>query len=85
MEITGLAGWFVRAFCDQEKVRSDGFREKGIQGVAQQVDHAGGWMVTWAPDLGIPGLPQLILRIGYVASYPGPVSLRRPLGDFVVG
>jgi nitroreductase len=130
MEITGLAGWFVRAFYDQEKVLSDGFREKGIQGVAQQVDHAGGWMVTWAPDLsvpalldagrqlqnmllqvremgiavhpmtqmiqespwkdemashlGIPGLPQLILRIGYVASYPGPVSLRRPLRDFVV-
>lgn len=131
MEITGLAGWFVRTFYDQEKVMSDGFRKKGIQGVAQQVDHAGGWMVTWAPDLSvpalldagrqlqnmllrvremgiavhpmtqmiqespwkhelasrleIPGAPQLVLRIGYVGSYPEPVSLRRPLQHFVVG
>ncbi len=31
-----------------------------------------------------PGIdPQLILRIGYVDNYPGPVTLRRPLGRFV--
>jgi len=130
MEIDGVAAWFLRHFFDREKVMAPGFREKGSKGVADQVEHAGGWMVTWATDpsapalieagrrfqnminsvremgiavhpmtqmiqelpwkgqvasrLGLPGVPQLVLRIGYVDAYPEPVSLRRPLTDFVV-
>jgi nitroreductase len=130
MEINGLAGFFVRTFYDKQKVMSEGFREKGIQGVAEQVTHAGGWMATSAADLsvpalleagrqlqgmlllaremgiavhpmtqmiqespwkeqvastlGIPGALQLILRVGYVESYPEPVSLRKPVEEFVV-
>ncbi len=130
MEINGLAGFFVRTFYDKEKVMSKGFRETGIKGAADQVAHAGGWMVTWAADLSVPalleagrqlqnmllrvremgiavhpmtqmiqespwkeqvaatlgiaGAPQLILRVGYVESYPEPVSLRRPVEEFVV-
>jgi hypothetical protein len=31
------------------------------------------------PDM----IPQFILRVGYLDSYPEPVSLRRPVGWFV--
>jgi hypothetical protein len=27
--------------------------------------------------------PQFVLRVGYVSSYPDPVSLRRPVGWFL--
>lgn len=130
MEINGVAGWVLRHFFDRKKVMAPGFRERGIKGVADQVEHAGGWMVIWATDrsapalmeagrrfqnmlnsvremgiavhpmtqmiqelpwgeqiasrLSVPGVPQLVLRIGYVSSYPEPVSLRKPLADFVV-
>ena len=131
MEIKGLAGFFVRTFYDKEKVLSKGFRETGIKGAANQVAHAGGWMVTWAADQSVPalleagrqlqsmllqvremgiavhpmtqmiqespwkeeigctltiaGAPQLVLRVGYLGSYPEPVSLRRPVEEFVMG
>ena len=130
MEIDGIGGWFLRRFYVKEKVMTPGFRERGIKGVAEQVGHAGGWVVVWAPDrsvpglletgrrlqrcllsvremgiaahpmtqmiqerpwrdelasrLDVPGVPQLILRIGYVDAYPDPVSLRRPVEDFVL-
>ena len=35
------------------------------------------------PRLGVDGAVQFILRIGYVDSYPEPVSLRMPLSSFV--
>jgi hypothetical protein len=36
-----------------------------------------------AKELGLVGEVQWILRMGYVASYPLPVSLRRPLSAFI--
>ncbi len=56
MEITGFAGWFVRTFYDSERVMSDSFRERGIEGVAEQVAHAGGWIVVTAEDERVPCL-----------------------------
>jgi len=35
-----------------------------------------------ARELGLDATPQFILRIGYVASYPEPVSLRMPVSWF---
>ena len=35
------------------------------------------------PALGLPGTIQFILRAGYVAHYPPPVSLRRPVSWFL--
>jgi hypothetical protein len=35
------------------------------------------------PAVGIADPVQFILRVGYVAGYPPPVSLRRPVGWFL--
>jgi len=37
-----------------------------------------------AKKLGLAGEVQWILRIGYLSSYPDPVSLRMPLSRFVI-
>jgi hypothetical protein len=36
-----------------------------------------------AANHGAGVIPQFILRVGYLAEYPHPVSLRRPLSEFV--
>ncbi len=41
------------------------------------------WKNKVAKELGVTGEVQWILRIGYLNSYPDPVSLRRPLSWFV--
>jgi hypothetical protein len=41
------------------------------------------WRSTLASELNIDGIPQFIIRIGYVQSYPAPVSPRRPVESFV--
>ena len=41
------------------------------------------WKDRIAKELGVPGEIQWILRIGYLNSYPDPVSLRRPVSRFV--
>jgi hypothetical protein len=41
------------------------------------------WKNKVAKDLGVPGEVQWILRIGYVKSYPDPVSLRAPVSRFI--
>jgi hypothetical protein len=40
------------------------------------------WKNKVAKDLGVPGEVQWILRIGYVQTYPDPVSLRAPVSRF---
>jgi hypothetical protein len=37
-----------------------------------------------AKELGLAGEIQWILRIGYLRSYPNPVSLRMPLSQFII-
>lgn len=41
------------------------------------------WKNDVAKDLGVTGEVQWILRIGYVKSYPDPVSLRAPVSRFI--
>lgn len=41
------------------------------------------WKNRIAKDLGVTGEVQWILRIGYVKSYPDPVSLRVPVSRFI--
>jgi hypothetical protein len=41
------------------------------------------WKNEVAKDLGVTGEVQWILRIGYVKSYPDPVSLRAPVSRFI--
>jgi hypothetical protein len=40
------------------------------------------WKDRVASELGLPGEVQWILRIGYLKSYPDPVSLRMPVTWF---
>ncbi len=129
MEISGLAGWFVRTFYDREKVMTESFRRAGVDRVIEQTRQGAGWLVVVSPDsemtnlietgrtferfflrvrsrsvaihpmtqaleerpwreqiatqLGIQGQIQLVLRVGYVSSYPDPVSLRMPVPRFI--
>ncbi len=41
------------------------------------------WRLALAADLGLAGTIQFAVRVGYVKSYPEPVSPRRPLNAFV--
>ncbi|NWF53587.1 MAG: nitroreductase [Syntrophaceae bacterium] len=43
------------------------------------------WKKQTAKELGLTGEVQWILRIGYLKSYPDPVSLRMPVSRFVQG
>lgn len=41
------------------------------------------WRSSIADTLGVNGTVQFVLRVGYVKSYPSPVSVRMPLARFV--
>jgi hypothetical protein len=41
------------------------------------------WKNKMVKELGVTGEVQWILRIGYLNSYPDPVSLRRPVSWFL--
>jgi len=41
------------------------------------------WKNRVAKELGLTGGAQWILRIGYLKSYPDPVSLRMPVSWFI--
>lgn len=130
MEITGLAGFYVRHFLDPADAAGRRFREKGIQKVSAQAKEGGGWLVITSDGATVPDLirsgrrfqrmallarekmvgihpmtqtleeasgrsnirrhhpsamiPQFMLRVGYLAQYPDPVSLRRPVDWFLV-
>jgi hypothetical protein len=127
MEITGVAGWYVRTFFDRNSALKDSFRRQGVDQVVERVAQGAGWLVLtgdpsvaglvdagrslermWlrmrerrvamhpmtqlleetpnaadvAKSLGIDGVPQFVLRVGYVAEYPDPVSPRMPVSAF---
>lgn len=130
MEITGIAGLYVRYFYDRKSVLSESFRESTIDTVTKQVRTCGGWLVVTSQDsrietlieygrmfegmllrirerkiaihpmtqmleetpgrdaiakeLGLTGEVQWILRIGYLSTYPDPVSLRMPLSRLIM-
>lgn len=127
MEITGMAGWYVRHFFDRDSVLKASFRQQGVDQVVERVTQGAGWLVQtgeasvaglvetgrrfermWlgmrerriaiqpmtqvleesanvadvARALGIDGVPQFLLRVGYVADYPEPVSPRMSVAAF---
>ena len=59
-------------------------REKmiAIHPMTQMLEE-GAWKNKVAKELGLSGEVQWVLRIGYLNSYPDPVSLRRPISWFV--
>ena len=50
MEITGLAGWWVRHFYTPATVMEDSFRKRGLASAAEQVSQGAGWLVLTSPD-----------------------------------
>ncbi len=130
MEITGLAGWYVRHFMKPEDAMTESFRSRSIDAAARMVSEGSGWIVVmgdgttkaglietgrrfeamallarehgvgihpmtqvleehpWRAeigrDLGLSEPAQFILRVGQVDPYPKPVTLRRPVADFIV-
>lgn len=45
MDITGIAGLFVRMFYNKESVMSESFKEKTIEMVKEQCASSGGWII----------------------------------------
>jgi len=56
MEITGLAGFYVRNFMSQKDVMGKTFREKGIDKIRQQVREGAGWVVITSEGNGVKDL-----------------------------
>ncbi len=50
MELSGVAGWYVRHFMDREAVMGKQFRAQGVDRVREQVGSCGGWIVVTSPD-----------------------------------
>jgi len=55
----------------------------GLHPMTQMIEEQGPSKNDVAKALGLTGQVQWILRMGYVRSYPVPVSLRRPVSWFV--
>ncbi len=56
-------------------------RDRGIaiHPMTQMLEEAP-WSEQVTKNLGIDGVPQFLLRIGYISSYPNPLSVRMPPG-----
>jgi len=129
MEITGVAGWYVRNFMNPEDVMGQTFRNQGIELNANLAKEGAGWIIITSEGSSVAELietgrrfermallvremgiaihpmtqileekqwhdqftslhrpsvkPQFILRVGYLDSYPDPVSIRRPVEWFL--
>ena len=93
-QVRSCGGWLVVTSLDSEvptllaygmaferlclKVRD---RMIGLHPMTQMIEEQGPSNV--AASLGLTGQVQWIMRMGYVPSYPPPVSLRRPVAWFV--
>ena len=64
MEITGIAGWYVRHFMDSQTVLTRKFREQTIDIVQKQVNQGGGWLVITSGDSAIPTLIETGRKFG---------------------
>jgi len=129
MEITGVAGWYVRTFMNNEDVMGTTFRNQGIDQYSAMAKQGAGWIIITSEGNTVTDLietgrrfermalmvremgiaihpmtqileekrwrdqytslhrsamePQFILRVGYLDSYPDPVSIRRPVAWFL--
>ena len=58
MELSGIAGFYVRHFMTREDVLKNNFKKKGIDKTAVWAKEGGGWMVITSPDRS-PAAPPL--------------------------
>ncbi len=87
MEISGVAGWYVRHFFDRADVLGQTFRDQGVDRVRQQVENCGGWLVVTSPDSSLPSLLEtgrkmermwLAARESEIAIHPMTQVLEEP-------
>ncbi len=50
MEVSGLAGFYMRHFMDAGSVGGKSFRDRGVDAVREQAREGGGWLVLGAQD-----------------------------------
>ena len=56
MEITGLAGWYVRHFMSKSSVMKPSFRDRSVEAVRKHLGSYGGWLVITSPDASVSTL-----------------------------
>ncbi|OGR26102.1 MAG: hypothetical protein A2277_21665 [Desulfobacterales bacterium RIFOXYA12_FULL_46_15] len=67
MEITGLAGFYVRNFMSKKDVMGKTFREKGIEKIEKQVKEGAGWMVITSEGNNVKDLIETGRRFQRIA------------------
>lgn len=77
----GVAGWIESGRLFQRMWLKLRERTLAIHPMTQLLEETPGTQ-TITRALGIDGVPQFILRVGYVRSYPDPVSPRMPVSAF---
>src|SRR5262249_7099065 len=95
LEITGIAGWYVRHFMNRKAVLGRRFRKQSLDRVHQQLRSYGGWVVITSPDEGIHALIDtgrrcermwLAARPRSIAVHPmSQVLEEAPLKDQIAG
>ena len=58
MEISGIAGWYVRYFYSREDILKKAFRETTVKMVKDQTDCHGGWLVITSADASVDSLME---------------------------
>ena len=79
MEVSGLAGFYMRHFMDAGTVSRRSFRDRGVDAVREQAREGGGWLVLGAQDESTGSLLDtgrafarmtLVLRERRLAAHP---------------
>lgn len=90
MEITGIAGWFVRHFMDSRDVMGKTFRQKGIEKVIKQTREGAGWLVITSEGTSVRDLLEcgrrfqrmaLLAREKMIALHPMTQTLEEKNGQ----
>lgn len=89
MEITGIAGWYVRTFMKQEDVIGMSFRNQGIDLYAAQAREGAGWRIIMSEGNTVRDLIEtgrcferiaLMVREMGIAIHPMPQILEEKHG-----
>lgn len=90
MEITGVAGWYVRNFMNKKDVQGDTFQNKGIEKVRQQVNQGAGWIAITSEGTEVKDLIEsgrrfqriaLVAREKMIAIHPMTQTLEEKNGQ----